>query len=588
MDSVVGVTEKRGSYQQALRKIGKQDEEGQTIGIVYVTSGVFSFFPTLLRTLGLLAVLSLYFVHNPFSLLPLPLDIDFTVFSLGRWLAAVVLYLLYFGFSLVKDNLYSGQPGAEIHFMKHEKIVKTLRPGEWSFVLDPRVKPHAVVSSKLMVLEMPEITANTSENITQKYRGALRMRVQDTYRLLERGGFEKFLRQLQEVYESIIKDSVLEISARQFNQFMVEPVAVPEIEEESVTERLDSLESSNLSVEYLTDASQIEEIDISQFDLKESENPKRRQILGRLQQLGSDYGIEIIDHIPVGNLTSDDYLRTLALPLVSSITRLRQATQTLREITEEEIDEEIQTKVAELKLAVRETDQVLREIKSMRQTLNDDDNKQAIMDARETAIENAAQEEIAPAISLIESLQAQIRAKEMSTIGAIERFNSEWEEILGELEENLPEYVPDVESVVVNGVNEDLIPDEDIVEQVLENTGTLQQLENLVEEAGDSYTEEEIENIIQEIEAKAEKVDVEKIMSDLQNTLENISSESEISTERFSMENVETELEAISEGAESSLEDDGSQTVASSPQEASTTASSPDASAESESSSKGE
>jgi len=169
-------------------------------------------------------------------------------------------------------------------------------------------------------------------------------------------------------------------------------------------------------VAYLTGASQIEEIDISQFDLKESDDPDRRQILDRLQRLGSDYGIEIIDHIPVGNLTRGDYLRTLALPLVSSITRLRQATETLREITEEEIDEEIQAKGAELKLAVRETDQVLREIKSMQQTLNDTENKEAIMRAREATIENAAQEEIAPALSLIESLQAQIRAKEMSTI----------------------------------------------------------------------------------------------------------------------------------------------------------------------------
>ncbi|MCS3645286.1 hypothetical protein [Salinibacter ruber] len=506
MDSVIGVTEKRGSYQDALRRIGQQDPDGQTIGIVYVESGVFSFFPTFFRALGLVFVLSVYFLHQPLGVLPEGVHwaVDalhgWEVVSLGTWLTAVVLYLLYFGFSLVKNNLYTGQPGAEIHFMKHEKIVKTLRPGEWSFVLDPRVQPYAVVSSKLIVLEMPEIDGNTSENITQKYRGAIRMRVTDTY-------------------------------------------------------RLDNLESSDLSVEYLTGASQIEEIDISQFDLEESDDPDRRQILDRLQRLGSDYGIDIIDHIPVGNLTSGDYLRTLALPLVSSITRLRQATETLREITEEEIDEEIQAKVAELKLAVRETDQVLREIKSMRQTLNDEENKEAIMQAREATIENAAQEEIAPAISLIESLQAQIRAKEMSTIGAIERFNSEWEQILDELETKLPEYVPQVESVVVNGVNEDIIPGEDVVQRVLEDTGTLRQLERLVEEAGDSYTEAEIEEIIQEIEGKAEDVNVSEIMDRLQTALDQISSESEISTERFSLDNVESRLEEISEDVDASLQE---------------------------------
>jgi len=162
---------------------------------------VLSFFPTFFRILGLVFVLSLYALNQPLSVLPegVHWTIDalhkWEVVSFGTWLTAVVLYLLYFGFSLVKNNLYTGQPGAEIHFMKHEKIVKTLRPGEGRFVLDPRVT--------------------------------------DTYRLLERGGFEKFLRQLREVYESIIKDSVLNISAGAFNQFMVEPVAVPETREKA-------------------------------------------------------------------------------------------------------------------------------------------------------------------------------------------------------------------------------------------------------------------------------------------------------------------------------------------------------------------
>lgn len=556
MDSIIGVTEKEGSYQEALRKIGQQDEDGQTIGIVYVTSsGVFRFFPTFFRTLGLLFVLSLYSLHQPLSFLPIDALANWDVVSLTTWGTAVVLYLLYFAFSMVKDNLYTGQPGAEIHFMKHEKVVKTLRPGEWTFVLDPRVSPYAVVSTKLMVLEMPEITGNTSENITQKYRGALRMRVNDTYRLIERGGFGKFLRQLSEVYESVIKDEVLEIDARAFNQFMVEQVAVPDIEEESVTERLDNLESSNLSLDFLTEASQIEEIDISQFNLEESENPDRRRILPRLQRLGSEYGIEILDHIPVGNLTSGDYLRTLALPLVSSITRLRQATETLREITEEEIDEEIQARVAKLKLAVGETDRVLREIKSMMETLKDPENKEAIMEARETAIENAAQEEIASAMSLIESLQAQIRAQEMSTIGAIERFNSEWEQILGELEEKLEEYVPEVRSVVVDGVNEDIIPGVDVVERVLKDTGTLDQLEDLLDsEVDGAFDEDEMAAIIEEIESKAEEVDVDRIMTRLEDALEEISSESEISTDRFALENVEERLHRISESAEGSID----------------------------------
>jgi hypothetical protein len=237
-----------------------------------------------------------------------------------------------------------------------------------------------------------------------------------------------------------------------------------------------------------------------------------------LQRLGSDYGIEIIDHIPVGNLTSGDYLRTLALPLVSSITRLRQATETLREITEEEIDEEIQAKVAELKLAVRETDQVLREIKSMRQTLNDEENKAAIMQAREATIENAAQEEIAPAISLIESLQAQIRAKADS----------------GQRDEHDRGHRA-------------------VQLRVGADSGRARNQAAGVRPAGRvrrrKWGERGRHSRGGRGPARAE------IMGRLQTALDQISSESEISTERFSLDNVEARLEDISKDAEASLQE---------------------------------
>ena len=39
-------------------------------GIVYVESGVFSFFPTFFRALGLVFVLSVYFLTQPLGVLP--------------------------------------------------------------------------------------------------------------------------------------------------------------------------------------------------------------------------------------------------------------------------------------------------------------------------------------------------------------------------------------------------------------------------------------------------------------------------------------------------------------------------------------
>ena len=105
--------------------------------------------------------------------------------------------------------------------------------------------------------------------------------------------------------------------------------------------------------------------------LHEAEFPRRRALLDKLQDLASSYGITLLDHLPQGNLTSDDYLRTLAVGLVSSITRVRQATETLKDITEEEISEEIAAKVADVSLGVLEVERIIREIDAIKGSLQD-------------------------------------------------------------------------------------------------------------------------------------------------------------------------------------------------------------------------
>ena len=132
--------------------------------------------------------------------------------------------------------------------------------------------------------------------------------------------------------------------------------------------------------------------------------------MGRLQGLAEGYGITLLDHLPQGNLTSDEYLRTLAVGLVSSITRVRQATETLKDITEEEIGEEIAAKVADVSLGVLEVERIISEIDAIKTTLEDKRTQDGIIGAREAAIRNITASYLAPALSQVSTLKEQVRA----------------------------------------------------------------------------------------------------------------------------------------------------------------------------------
>jgi hypothetical protein len=99
-----GVTEAKANYSEALRIIGTQDQFGNHIGIVNVSWVGLRLVGLALRVLGLLAVIALYSVREPLAWLPIPdtapaafVELrDWQVFSLGTWLLALVLYLVYF------------------------------------------------------------------------------------------------------------------------------------------------------------------------------------------------------------------------------------------------------------------------------------------------------------------------------------------------------------------------------------------------------------------------------------------------------------------------------------------------------------
>ena len=514
---MLGITEIKTGMTNALRRIGKQNEGGETVGIAYLERAHLQRIPLVLRAIGFLFVLSLYFLQRPLAWLggvpELSAFSNVQLISPLQYGLAVLIYALYFAATLVRGGFFRGQPGVELHFTKHQRIVRTLRPGGSATVVDPRVRPYAAVSTKPFVLDMPPIQGTTGDNISLTYKGALVAQVHDTYRLLERGGFDPFCNQLQELFESVIKDEMLRMSARNFNHFLVERVGIPKGDEESITDRLTELERSDLSVELLSKIASIAELDISRFSLAEDATPRRRALLGKLQSLGEGYGITLLDHLPQGNLTSDDYLRTLAVGLVSSITRVRQATDTLKDITEEEISEEIAAKVADVSLGVLEVERIISEIDAIKTTLEDKAIQDQIIGAREAAIENIVASYLAPALSQVSTLKEQVRARGVKS-AALETYIQKQNDLLARLERAATE-LPRVSRVVTDRADLSAFFQGDVIETLLEKSG-------LREVLGELKTKGETEAGTVNTTLEHYQLDVQALMTDLTRELERI------------------------------------------------------------------
>lgn len=554
----VGVTETAARYDESLRLIGKQDESGRTIAISYFSWMSLRMIPLAIRTLAFVFILLLPIIQKPFAWIPAgpgdPVWLrqieSWNLFSWGTWIIAVAIYALYFAISYLKSNIYPGLPGAEIHFEKHKKITRTVRPGELAVMLDPRVKPYAVVSTKPIALEMPEVEGNTRDNISLSFRGALILRVTDTYRLLVQGGFEKFIQQLIKTYESVVKDAIISVDARDFNRFLIEPVTTPAAEKENVSQKLEQLGNQDLTIEFLTDLTEIDEVDVASFDLQESPTPRRRRIIEGLGSLADSYGIEVVDHLPLGNTTSEEYLKSLALPLANSITRLEQSTDTLKEITEEEISEEISANVADKEIGVLEIQKIIKEIESITGTLRDDKNANAIVRAKEVGMENAQQGVLGPRLSAIESLIAQVQARVIDTAG-LERYMTESQQVLDWLEAEIDTLVPTIETVMVERLTRDeLIPRVDLIAAIMEESGSRAAFDALKRQVDGDADYAAVEREIAALEEKADALNVEESMARIQEALNRITSDSGISTDEYSPEAISRKIDQIAREAD--------------------------------------
>jgi hypothetical protein len=557
----IGVSEWRGSQDEALRLIGKQDEEGRTISICYIRGLGLTLVPLVLKLAFFLLLFSLVFFRQPFAWLPdepgAPPWIDsvreWNLFSWGGWILALLFHGTYTVLSTVKSSICPGLPGAEIHFARYRKIVQTVRPGQRALILDWRVQPYAVVSTKPIAVEMPPVEGNTRDNISLTFRGALVFRVADTYRLLVEGGLAKFVEQLKRSYESIVKDLIIGVEAKDFNRFLIEEVRIPQGHKEDVSKKLEQLGKTDLTIEFLTALTEIDEVDVAGFDLTEPAAPRRRLVLDGLRRLAETYGIELLDHLPLGNATSDAYLRSLALPLANSITRLEQSTDTLREITEEEISEEILANVADKEIGVLEVQKIIKEIESITATLRDPANERSIVQAKSIAMENAQQSVLHPQLSQIEALIAQVQAWVLDTAG-LERYMAEVHELLDWLEREVPNLAPTIGHILVERADgPGVIPEIDIVDRMLEATGTQRAFDALRSQAEHQVDYSKIEEGLRWLESKAEGMEVEAVIERTRKSLDGISSSAGISTEAFSTENVRLRIDEIARAADVEL-----------------------------------
>lgn len=556
----IGVSEVQARYEEALRQIGRQDGQGRTIAIAYFTTSGLRMAPLFLRGVFFLVLLMLPVIQRPFAWVPgdSPLGFlqGFESFGLLNWAAAMVIYAAYFALSMLRTSIYPGLPGAEIHFARHRQIIRTVKPGERALIFDWRVHPHAVVSTKPIALEMPLIEGKTRDNISLSFRGALILRVSDTHRLLVAGGLAKFVEQLKRIYESTLKDLIISVDAKDFNRFLIEPVATPQTRREDVSKKLELLGKTDLTIEFLTRLTEIDEVDVSTFDLSETASPVRRSVLAGLQQLADTYGLELLDHLPLGNTTSQSYLNSLALPLANSITRLEQSTETLKEITEDEISEEILANVADKEIGVLAVQKIIKEIASMTTTLRDSKNAAAVAQAKRAAMENIRQTILEPELAAIESLIAQVQAKVIDTAG-LERYMSEVSSLLDWVEREQADLVPQIEQVMLSHYeHEALLPDLDVLGHLLESTGTERAFASLRDQA-ESGEHASVEADIQALEAQAASLQLDDAAQRIEAALGRITSDSGISTAAYSPEAVEQRIDEIARESDLELVEEG-------------------------------
>lgn len=535
---MTGVSQTHAGFQEALKTCGTMDSKGNTIGMVNVTGTVLRWIPLGIRVAGLILLLLMVRFRQPLGFLPgdmlgiewLSALQHWELFSTWTWLLAVVLYLVYLAFTIVSKGLYRGVPGQAILFSRYGKVVKTLIPGEFTYIFDPRVIPSGVISTKTLALELSPIEGFTMQGIKMSSRGTILVRVKDTLLLTQQGGFDNFFEQIQGTFAAAQKDLVLRSSAKEFNLYMIEPAHYEKNHlgtEVDIDSRLKEIEQQSLSVDMLLRLSEISELNVSQVRLTESDTCSRKGILAALKADADRFGIEIVDYIPQGNLTDSNYLQTLAFNLVQWIQRLKQASHILKDILQQEIDEEITARVANKQRGLLQITQLCSEIRSLNEALGNKGNQQSIIEATESSMRSKVGGKLAEYLAHIEALTARVQADQINT-ASLERFTTETEALLASLKDIR---LPEIGTIVLSELSaESILPKIDVINSIIENSGIQTQIDGLNEEGQASGDRHQTAQMISD---EAAKLDTTGLIKTIQTELGAINLDTGINTARY-------------------------------------------------------
>lgn len=566
----LGIAEINKTLNSALKMIATQDEEGRTIAITHIKRSGMSTVAWTIRILFGLFLLSSIIFQQPFDLLlpdffiskayyswgwEWPKNLaEWKIFSWFSYVVTILLFGVYLALNWFKNRYYTTVPGTVMHFEKHDKMMMEVNPNEIKVALDPRIRPSAIVTTKPMPIEMPEVNADCQDQISIFTKHALILRATNTYTLLERGGFKKFLPQLAEKYISVVRDLVIKSESTNFNTFLIDPVNIEHIAD-SDRKTLDQLNEAELSVKLIREVSEIDELNISKINFDNTAASKRQLIIDALQDLATAYGCEIMECIPVGNGIDSKNLTNLATPLLSALERLKQQTEILKDIKEEEFSAEIDASIANKKIGLLEISKIIQEITSTKETLEDDKNKRSIIAAKTSAINNTADEHLTPVISKIEGMIAQVKAMGIDT-AAYERFLTEMTSLIEYLEENATKLTPEIESVIVNGEKPaDIIPQFDAVQEMLESTGIEKAINGLIDDKEDQGEQVDVTAKLEKISEEVAKVNPDDVVVSIQDALDNISTSTGVSIEAYSPDAVQEKINNITKKADITIEE---------------------------------
>lgn len=570
--SKIGVSEAVAkTLNKAKMIIGTVDENGDNIGIVDIQLRVFHKLPTLIMLIFLVPVLAGYFFQTPLSWIPINAEPYttwhtikyFQVFTLGSWILAVIAYIFFAFCVLLKNNFYSGVEGAYIVFQRYGKIVKILTPGSCWINFDWRITPEYVVSSKKFILSMPRVQGKEKSNHTMHHSGALIAHIEkpdDAHKLISKGGFKNVITALIAIYTPSVKDLLKTTTADTFNTFLVEPIGNAAILKDDSRE-LDEISKQNLSIELIEKLARIDNVDIGSIDLTEI-GGVRDIILPMLAIVAKEYGIKLEEYVPFGNSVNEDFLSTKVIGLISILERLKQASDNLYDIINEEWDEDIQSAVAGKKVGALEIKKIIDEMVVLMTTMLNASNINNIFEQKSKAIQNIMEGHIGSILAEIETLQNKISSKSIEMTG-LELYITELDGFIKSLDtkESIKALVPKIETVFISDMSQgSMLPTVDAINAMLEVTGMDKVLDRLKEELEPSGTKtqngnlEEIEKQVSEIQSEASAIKIENVLADLQEKMDAVKGDSGMDITAFKWDSIKARIDNIKECA--GVEDD--------------------------------